>query len=540
MTQQQRSLNVGEAFARAMGAFENGNSTEARRLARQIAEVRPEFGGAHYLLGIIALDAGQAKRAAQHLASAVGLSPNEPVPRLALARALEELGNINTAILHYRSVLARDSGHAEANARLATLLARGGKADDAVTHCRRALATCPGHAEALNTLGALLHDRGEDAEAAGHLRAALGLRPDWGAALNNYALVLNALGRGEEAMAFLQGAVDLHEDHAGSRINLAAVLRGLGRLAEARVQAERATKLDPRNADGWVELGLVRQRSGHPEGAAAAFERAVALAPDRVHAHWCLAEACRELGEAARAASHYRTCLRLDPSDRHGAALGLALTGAESTPGKAPDAYVRQLFDDYAEEFDAALVDGLAYRAPELLEGALRRLLGPPAGSLDVLDAGCGTGLAGPALKPFARRLEGIDLSPAMVQKAKSRRLYDHLEVGELVESLRARSRACDLVVAADVLVYLGDLDPVMAAVAAALRPGGVFAFTVERDDAILSYRLGPKQRYVHAPAYVQQRAAAAGLEVASMEEAVTRQEAGADVPGLVVLLRLA
>ncbi|CAA7620847.1 tetratricopeptide repeat protein [Magnetospirillum sp. SS-4] len=533
----QSAQNVGEAFAHAMATWEAGNIAEARRLARRIVDSAPEFGGAHYLLGVIALGQDQARKAAEHLSRAVAADPAQPVPRLALARALEAQNSLHAAILQYRAVLAAAPMHVEAGARLAELLGRTGKIDEAVDLCRRTIAASPHHAEALFTLGTLLHRQGNDAEAARHLEQALALRPDWVAALHNYALVLRSLGQAERAVAILGGALDLCRDHAGSRANLAGALRDLGRLDEARIQAERATRLNPRDPAGWLELGLIRDRLGIPEGAAAAFERAVTAAPQSAEAHWCLAEARRALGQPARAATLYRRCLELDPDDRHGAALGLAQVTAAPPPERAPGAYVRQLFDDYAGTFDAALVDKLGYRAPAVLAEALGRVLGGRTG-LAVLDAGCGTGLAAAVLRPLAARLDGIDLSPAMVDKARQRHLYDRLDVGELVQALAGRAGGYDLVAAADVLVYFGELAPVMAAAHSALRDGGLFAFTVERADDCASYVLGAKNRYAHAVEHIRDRAAAAGFDVAVMEPAVTRREAGADVPGLVVVLR--
>ncbi|BAE52823.1 tetratricopeptide repeat protein [Paramagnetospirillum magneticum] len=538
MSANSKPLNIGEAFGRAMAAWDDGNAAEARRLARSIVESKPDFGGAHYLLGLIALAQGQARRAAEHLTQAVAADPNQSVPRLALGRALEALDNYNSAILHYRAILSREPDHAEANARLAELLGRLGRNKaEALEHARRAVKVAPRHPEALCTLGTLLHQTGDHAEAARMLERSLEIRPDWAVALNNYGLVLGSLGQYERAVAVLSGAAELRRDHAGTRANLAAALRGMGRLDEARLHAERATKINSRDMAGWLELGLVRKALGMPEAAAAAFERAVTAAPDSVHAHYCLAEARLVLGEKNRAAKSFRRCLELDPEDRHGAALGLAQAGAGEAPARAPDAYVRQLFDDYADKFDAALVDKLAYRAPALLAQAMDKALDRRQ-DLDVLDAGCGTGLAAPVLRPLAARLDGIDLSGAMVDKARARGLYDGLEVGELVAGLRHHPHAYDLVVAADVLVYFGGLEDIMAATALALKPGGVFAFTVERADDCASYVLGAKNRYAHAPEYVDAVAAANGFSVVSAERASTRQEAGEDVPGLVVVLR--
>lgn len=531
-----QTMNVGEAFAKAMAAYEAGRSVDARRLAKQILDVRPDFGGAHYLSGLLSIDQGMGKRAAEHLAKAISISPGQSVLHIAMARALELAGEINGALLHYRMVLSIDAMHAEAHARLGELLGRAGKLDEAVAHCRRAVNADPAHAEAWNTLGALLQRQGKPDQAAEALRQALALRPDWAAALNNFGVALKDLGKLSEAATILEGAIELRPSAAGYRANLASVLRLSGRFEAARRQAERATKLDSRNPDGWVELGLARQAQGHLEGAATAFDRAVTVGPDKVHALYCLAEIRRMLGQSERAQPLYRRCLDIDPADRHGAALGLALSGGAPAPAKAPEAYVRQLFDDYADTFDAALVDKLDYRAPALLSDAMKRALGPLK-DLVVMDAGCGTGLAAPVLRGLAARLDGVDLSPAMVAKARERVLYDHVVEGELVAVLRDRPARYDLIVAADVLVYLGDLEPVMNAARAALKEKGAFAFTVERSDEVETYVLGAKSRYAHAVQYVRRAAESAGFTVALLEKAVTRRDSGTDVPGLVAVL---
>jgi len=537
-----RTLTIGDAFAEAMQAYHQGKAANALRLAKQLAETNPNFGGAHYLLGLLALDKGRVAAAIGHLARALAITPDEPALHFAMASALERSDDVNSAILHYRSVLAADPLHAEANARLGELLRRSGKRDEAIEHCRKVVAASSTHVEALNCLGALMLESGQTEEAARHLKAALEIRPSWAVALNNYGLALHRLGRLEEAATIIEGAVDIKPDHAGFRANLAAALRALGRLEQARAEAERAVRADSHCVDAWIELGLVRQAQGHAEGAAAAFDRAVGVEPRLPRAHWCLAEACRTLGQDQRAARHYRVCLNLDPDDSHGAALALALVGGAPAPDKAPAAFLRQLFDEYADHFDAALVERLDYRAPALVAGALARVLRSDGGALptglEVMDAGCGTGLMAPVLRPLAGRLAGIDLSSAMVAKARERGLYDELAEGDLVTLLAQRPDRYDLVAAADVLVYLGNLAPVMAAVHCCLRPQGVFAFTVERADGIASYMLGPKSRYSHARDYVRSVTDDAGFDVVVLEDAVTRRDAGADVPGLLAVLR--
>ncbi|MBI2240816.1 MAG: tetratricopeptide repeat protein [Magnetospirillum gryphiswaldense] len=531
------ATNTAAVFTEAMRAYESGKPAEARRLARRLVEAAPHFGGAHYLLGLLALDQNQGKRAAGHLATAIAITPGQPTLHLAMGRALEISGETVEASLHFRTVLGLYPHHAEAHARLAHLLRQQGRDDEATAHCREAVNADPGHAEAWNTLGALLQEQGDPREASQCLRRALQLRPAWPAALNNYGLALKQCGNLPEAATILEGAVDIRPDHAGSRTNLASVYRAMGELEHARRHAEMAVKLARRDADAWIELGLVRQAQGHDEGAAAAFEHATAVAPDQIKPWFCLAEACRSLGQVERAAQAYRHCLTLDPDDSHGAGLGLALTGVADTPQRAPEAYVRQLFDDYADRFDSSLVGALDYRGPTLLAEALNRTLDRKQG-LVVLDAGCGTGLAAPTLRPLAATLEGMDLSPAMVAKARQRQIYDALYEAELENYLNRHPDRYDLIVAADVMVYLGSLSGPLAAARTALRDGGTVAFTLERTEDSESYMLGAKHRYAHARNYVVQQAEHAGFVVTLLEDAVTRKDGGEDVPGLLVVLR--
>ncbi len=528
--------NAGTVFAKAMAAYEDGHDGEARRLARRLADAQPQFGGAHYLLGLLALRQGQGKRAAESLARAIAITPGQPPLHLAMAQALESTGDRAEAMLHYRMVIQAIPSHAEAHARLGILLADMGERDDAITHCRAAIAADPIHAEALNTLGALLSEAGQHAEARDMLARALAQRPDWPAALNNYGVVLRDLGALPQAEVILSGSLELRPNHAPTMINLASVLRGQGRLDDARALAEKATRLQSRNADGWLELGLIRQAQDHPEGAAAAFDRATIANPELARAWFCLGQSYRALGEPHRVVHALTRYLELDPADQHGAGLLLALAGGAPVPAQAPAAYVRQLFDDYANHFDHALVDKLEYRAPQLLARALEQVMGLPH-SLAVMDAGCGTGLMAPLLRPLAARLDGVDLSGAMVAKARERGLYDTLDEADLVSTLADRPGQYDLIAAADVLVYLGDLEPVIAAARRALKAGGHFAFTVERADTATSYVLGPKQRYAHAPAYIRTIAAAQGFTTALMDNVVPRRDGGQDVPGLAVVL---
>lgn len=354
---------------------------------------------------------------------------------------------------------------------------------------------------------------------------------------NNHGNALRALGRLAEAATAYRAAVahGLHEGMA--HYNLGSVLRQAERHDEAEAAFRQALALRPDHAEAWNNRGNLLRDLGRFGGAAVDYRRALALRPDWADAHDNLGAVLYLLHErggeedAAKLARLWRRDHPGNPLARH---IGAAIAGEEAD-ARAPDDYVRQTFDLFAEEFDRKLAE-LDYRAPALLAGLLADEV--PTGDLDVLDAGCGTGLCAAALRPYARRLVGVDLSDGMLERARRRGLYDELHEAELVGFLAAHRRAYDLVMAADVFCYFGVLDEALAAACAALRPGGRLAFTVEELDPAdgRPHRVATHGRYAHADAYVRAALAGAGLALLRCDHDRLRFESGEPVMGLVVL----
>jgi predicted TPR repeat methyltransferase len=290
-------------------------------------------------------------------------------------------------------------------------------------------------------------------------------------------------------------------------------------------------------ADRRYGFGRDLALRGDLAAAADLFAQAVEAAPGFAAAWFALGETRAKLGDGTGAAVALREALRIDPGDRHGAALHLARLGAADPSTAMSPSYVRAVFDQYAPRFDDALVEGLAYRGPQrLLEAVGRARAVPGFGAM--LDLGCGTGLAGAAFRTQVQHLTGVDLSPGMIAEARAKGIYDRLEIGELADFLaaeRATPRRYDLVVAADVFVYLFDLDPVAHAVAEVLGPGGLFAFTVETHDGD-GVELGEKLRYRHGAAHVRAAVSSAPLQLLELAPVATRIESGGTVPGLLAV----
>jgi predicted TPR repeat methyltransferase len=291
-------------------------------------------------------------------------------------------------------------------------------------------------------------------------------------------------------------------------------------------------------ADRRFEFARDLQLKGDLPAAADLLMQAIELAPDFASAWFTLAGIREELGEHDAAIAAFQKARASDADDRHGAGLRLMRLGAEPVSGM-PQAYVQTLFDQYAPRFEASLVDELGYRGPKLLFHAVlsvRAAARKPALFKRGIDLGCGTGLAASAFARSVDQFIGVDLSPRMIERSRATGLYTELDVADMLQGLRARPDAsADLILAADAMVYVAELAPVLAEAARVLAPGGLFAFTTETHDGE-GVVIGQGLRYAHAAAYVRAMVESAGLELPLLEVRSARNEDHAPVPGLVAV----
>jgi predicted TPR repeat methyltransferase len=280
------------------------------------------------------------------------------------------------------------------------------------------------------------------------------------------------------------------------------------------------------DGDTGTAIGLARQ----------ALELVPAFAPG----WFMVGEASMKAGDAASAIAAFRTVLELDPLDRQGARLRLAALGEWAVNEAMTDAYIATLFDRYAPLFESHIIGVLQYRGPEKIVAALKRAAAAEARSMHfgrAIDLGCGTGLMGEEIVAHVGWLAGCDLSPEMVARAEGVGNYGHLAVSECTDFLRSQGGAsADLLLAADVLVYIADLAPLLAECARVLAPGGLIAFSTQTHPG-KGVIVGADLRFQHAPAHVTALAGAAGLRVVLAEEATTRRDAGKPVPSMIHVL---
>jgi predicted TPR repeat methyltransferase len=291
-------------------------------------------------------------------------------------------------------------------------------------------------------------------------------------------------------------------------------------------------------ADRRFEFARDLQLKGDLVAAADLLLQATELAPGFASAWFTLGQIREQLGEREAATAAFCKAREADSEDRHGASLHLMRLGAEKL-SSMPQAYVRALFDQYAPRFETALVDDLGYRGPALLFKAVlaaRHAVRKPAFFKRAIDLGCGTGLAASAFAREVDHFTGIDLSPRMIEKARSTGLYAELAVADMLEGLRGRPDAStELVLAADAMVYVADLASPLCEAKRVLVAGGLLAFTVETHDGD-GVILGEGLRYAHSADYVRASIRDAGLALSQLEVLSARNEDNAPVPGLVVV----
>src|SRR6266481_383460 len=400
---------------------------------------------------------------------------------------------------------------------------------------RRVLETAPDHPRALHYAGVLAHQQGRNEEAVALIERSVALVPDQADWHSNLGIVLQSDQRLDPAIDAYRRAIKIDPGHANAHNNLGVLLRAVGQPVEAEAAYRAAIRAAPEHIDAYTNLGILLNGLKRTEEAAACYCKAITLRPKHPEARKLLALAHCTLGEVDEATEILEQWLEQEPENPIARHMLAACTGRD-VPERASNSFIETTFDSFAASFEAKLAR-LSYRAPALVAAMLGDCGLEPLHRLDVLDAGCGTGLCGTLIAPFARRLVGVDLSEGMLAHARDKNVYHALMKAELGEYLRDNNEAFDLIVSADTLVYFGDLKGVIAAFAGALRPNGLLVFTLEQavgGSAHVDYRLELHGRYSHSRAYVERLLTFSDLQ-SKIIQAQLRTEAGAPVSGLVI-----
>lgn len=476
-----------------------GDTAEARRLFQKAVEMRPDFASAYVNLALIERDEGDSDKA-----------------MALLDRAVEA-----------------DPAYAEAYAQRAVTHRLAGRFEQALEQYEKALSLSDNPVY-LNGIGITFErlDRPDDAFHA-YCRA-IELDPSFADAYNNRANVYVKFGKHWQAEDDYKKAVRLDPQFASAYNNLGALLYDHERFEEALECYRKAFIINPKQAETCSNLAMAVKEAGDPAEAVGLYFNALALDPSLTKIHHYLAQALYDL-YTAKEEDAKETAVKLAqkwkqffPDNPVAAHVCAAFEG--KTPDRAADEYVRELFDSFADSFEAA-VRKIDYRVPDLLAVYMRD---KPSG-LRILDAGCGTGLNAAVLKPHAKTLAGIDLSEKMIAAACEKGLYDTLQTADITRFCSENPAVFDLIVLADVVCYFGDLETLLSAAFKALAPGGSVFFTAEKLDSGADFVLRPSGRFAHFPPYVEKALARAGFENIRLSEENLRREKESNVAGILV-----
>jgi predicted TPR repeat methyltransferase len=518
----------------AQASMDAGNSQFAQQLLLHLLKNHPDHPRVNELLGYIAGNLGQISQAAQYLACTAKLEPENGPALYYLGYCLQQLGRHVEALPYLHSSLAILGELVENVHTYAVSLSALGQNENAVNYAYRAVEVDGSLPEVHFTLGRILLDLNRPADALIAFNQCLRLTNST-AALLSRAEALRALHQFEQALNDCELALQYDPNNALAWSNRGVILYALKRWDEAILSYAAALKIDGNNANIMSNMGASYFELKQLERAIDCYEKATAIDPNYSQPWLNKAIAYALLQRKDESIAAYQTAKRLGNTAAQ-IDYALASLGALTAPKIAPPDYVENLFDKYANHFDEHLTQKLGYKTPTLIVELLSTYLSHQ--KVNIVDIGCGTGLCGPLLRPRASRLIGVDLSTQMLAIARSKNIYDEVVCADAASYLASTPSSCDVIVAADVFVYIGDLTDVFTHAQRALHAGGVFAFSVESHHENDEFLLLPSMRYAHSAQYVAALAKDHQFSIEASHTTVIRFDRELPIHGSLYLLR--
>ena len=474
--------------------------TEAKTYYEKCLAINPNWVEVLNSLGNVAQDSGQYETAVEYFHQGIRLASDNAILRYNLGQALDKMGQVDAALAAYRQALSIDASFSLAFYEIGNLEATKGRHEAALKAYTSALRLNPKFIDAQNNIGNVLLDQ---------------LKVD-------------------EAIAAFRQARDLDPSYLQAHHNLGNALTTKGLHAEAAKSYAAGHQISPKNPLLLVGLGNALRLSDNFDSAREAYEKALSLNPHYFDAINSLGNLHLQLGETEKALEMYEKAGALRPDNQEVQHLLSALKG-DSTE-HAPAEYVRRLFDQYADSFETHLVETLEYKTPSLLLELLRNH-NPDYVVGHALDLGCGTGLVGKLFDEHCTLITGVDLSEKSIEIAKAKEIYDFLHVSDISNFLNASQHSYDLVIAADVFVYLGELETVLTGIARCMEPKGLLMFSTEHL-ATGRYQLLTTGRYAHSVDYVDSTCERLGFTSVDRQRTTIRKERGEEIAGDLYLFR--
>ncbi len=377
------------------------------------------------------------------------------------------------------------------------------------------------------------HQAGRLREAELFYRKILAVAPDAGIIHSNLGMIYFDLDKLDKSVDHYQKAAQLQPEDSNILFNLGLTLKKMNRFTEAEASYRQGLALNPDDADFHYNLGTTLQAMDREDEAIRSYKRATEIQPKHGPAHNNLAFLCHKQDRTDQAILSYQRLIEINHNSASARHMLASLTG--NTTAAAPDSYIKDVFNNYSDNYDNSLVNELGYKTPNLLRAMVLNSEQKKKFK-NGLDMGCGTGLSGSAFQDLTKRLTGLDLSAGMLALAKKKNIYAILVETEIVDYLKTTDELFDLFLATDVFVYLGDLLPVFRAIGNCCIKHSCFAFSTEETGS--GYKLKSSGRYGHALSYIEALAEKFDWDIEQRQTANIRRDKGKWIRGNLFVLR--
>lgn len=480
-----------------------GDLDAAKQGYLSIYEKNPNDAEVLHYLGIVSAELGELDPAKKYLHRALEINPQDSSLYLHLANIEKAEGSYDVAVNTLLKGLDINPEFAAGYNNLGTVYFAQGKWTDAINAFKTAINVQSDYVDAYYNLG-LAHMRSNHTEEAIHVyRALLELAPHHAGGRFQWACLLMRQNKYQDAAEQFAKIEQEYPYHFETQFNLASCFIKLGSLSRAHGHYLKALTIMPKDEQVLFNLGVISTQLGKLDQAIEYYSRAIAVNPNAFETQNNLAVTYMMLQKPQEALQHFREAERIQPTNQSIKHIIQVLT-KDSSLKESPPEYIRSLFDSYADHYEGHVAKALHYAVPDAIKKLITEHNDLSQVKWDILDLGCGTGLCGQLFKSNAHTLIGVDLSGHMLSEAAKKQCYDQLVRADLFDYLKDKQAQFDLIIAGDVLVYCGELEPLFKAVYKALRPGGLFVFNTE-ILATGDYSVLESGRFAHTQAYLNQ-----------------------------------
>jgi predicted TPR repeat methyltransferase len=533
---EKRSMKISQInLKEAQQLHQAGLLAEAHAQYLQLLQSNPNDADVLQALGLLSAQQQDFTSAVDYLQKAIVYQPDNPAIHLNLGNALKAQGLYSQALQVLQQAIELNPNYSLALNNIGTIYYIQEKWELAIQYYQLAIQHQTNYIEAYYNLGLAYAKHADTEKAIQTYKNILDYIPEHAAACFQLGCLFLLHGQVNTALRYFLIVETAHPTHFETQTNLATCYLKQGALNQAKMHYKKALDLSPLDTQILYNLGVICMQQGHIDAAIQYYQRAIQIDPLQYAVHNNLGVAFLLKQHPAFALQHFKEALRLQPNNE-AIRYSVQMLAQDERLLTSPPDYIKTLFDAYADHYDMHLRQSLDYQIPELLLAAILQQVKKPI-DWDILDLGCGTGLCGAAFKPYAKSLVGIDLSAKMLDIAREKNLYTNLIVGNLQTSLAQSEQTYDLIIAGDVLVYIGDLANLFSEIKKSLRPLGFFVFNTEITEQA-DYTMNQSGRFAHQAKYLVELAQQNSLRVVSYQKIISRMQNNEPVYGHLYVLQ--